>query len=223
VTIRNQEATDSTHIVITDDEAMALAAMRGLSWPTVLPTAQPEGEDALVAIVERGARSLYARQLSELGDPLDVRATLDVWADVICNDVATMSCFLGRGETFEFCGGISSAYFALSDDTWLTELTTDRGLHHLWSGDASTCKKSLRSTLSDTVEYGVAPGAQDLGAEFVCVVGSLTSMVDFRVAVARLGEIRTFSVASGRYEMAAQSSEVKKSIFAFLLSTDMDN
>ncbi len=177
-------------LLLTDDEVIAIAARSERTWPSATPTVRVDDEPSVRASVNRGIRSLYARQLflDNRGNLSPDIAEIDT---IITRENAILGSYLSSKDFTYDPRYASTAHYSVHDTQFVSEVTTPYGLHHIRSTSLSECHDMVGSLLLAAQEF--IAEEDDSGAKYLCAVGR--PMEDgTRLVAAREGETSAWQV-----------------------------
>jgi hypothetical protein len=185
-------------VMITDDEALALAARAGVSWPSVTPTIDVGDEAAVRAAVDRGARSLYVRELLGVGGQDRLAPRLEQLVEPLVAGRATLGSYLAGSDYTYVPRGLSVAHYERTPDEWVSEVIVTIGVHYLSTNTPAVCSATTRVLLGAIERDGLLPPSppEVTGAEFLCTAGP-PGAEPLRLVAVRRGEILALHRAGG--------------------------
>jgi hypothetical protein len=183
------EETGFRRVALTDDEVVALAARSDRLWPSALPTIDPSDDAAIEKAINRGARSLVARELLVTEGKEHLNAALAELIDPILSGRATIGTYVASRELEYLPSEFGTACYEAGDGTWVNEIVSGIGIHYLSSGRSSTCLGAIEEMVKRVVSSGY-PSINDEvpDSRVLCVVGP-PSQESVRLAMVEKGEI----------------------------------
>lgn len=178
-------------VLLTDDEVLALAAQRGLPWPTAIPTVDVRDEEAAHRAVVRGLRSLLVRSLAGEAVPGPSLAPL---IEPVLGGSGVLAAYAADRDLTLVPTVVSTAHYAddglLSSGRCITEVVAPSGIHQLSRSTMEAAQKSTVRLLNIALKSEALEEDPDSGTlACVCAVGPASEEL-LRMAVARRGEIR---------------------------------
>lgn len=211
----------SDHVLLTDDEVVALAAGRSDAWPGGLPTIDANSREELVAAAFRGSRSLLVRRTGAIGGPDPVVESI---ADSVLGALGRVVVYLGNQEFRRASWGLSSLHHCTGDG-WLLETISPVGIHSLGLRPVEEHRAYLAALLRGAIdagpdqEVGASSGAE---SEWLCMLGE--GPARSVLAVARRGVllIGDVDVVEGwpRVSKSLEPSNPKTAIGRLVASVD---
>jgi hypothetical protein len=180
-------------VVLTDDEAVALAVRRQAPWPGGLPTI--EATEATVADAAfRGDRSLFVRGLQ------DDAALVDV-VDALLAASRRLIVYLGDEEFRRASWGYASAHYVATGD-WVFETVTPVGIHKLLRQPSEDHQAYVRALLDGAMSAGPpVDETQDDRPSWLCAIAE--SNEGGALVAARRDEVVCGPVATNSGPLAA--------------------
>lgn len=124
-------------LLLTDDEVLAVSARLDAPWRTWIPTVEVGIEQAVLAAVARGSRSLYVRGLLDADSDLVSHSVVGLLQAIGDRPVALAA--LACDEAGDVIEGTPSQYFfgSAGDPTWVCDSISAGGVHTIdWSSSA---------------------------------------------------------------------------------------
>jgi hypothetical protein len=147
---------------ISDDEAVAIAAHRGASWPAALATVDSSSPVELAAAMARGTRSLVMRGLAQ---PAEGRLALDEPLEALARAVSS-----GRplhvypaaaGSPGSAVGGVVYVYPPTADGQYPVDIVHGYGIHDLSVLARDDVLKVLSSMVTSAFTGGASATPED--------------------------------------------------------------
>jgi hypothetical protein len=165
---------DPVRILLTDDEALAIAVHRGKSWPSALPTLLTEDPELLLSAVKRGVRSLAVRNLYGLnGRDEFCDSLMTMCQPLLAQEGPILATFVADREFRYLTGFVTIAFYAAPDEQWLSEVTSPLGTHSLRLRDVESCKAAV-DTLLDSEVHSLSGSKTESPTEqgsYFCAIG----------------------------------------------------
>lgn len=165
---------ETSVLVLTDDEILAVGIRLGRPWPTLLPTVDLGDDAGVLEAFRRGIRSLIARRLMTENEDRTVDGRLTRLVADVAGSPLWWGTYLCDADLLLVRQEMTVSQFHKSADRWVTEVTTEAGLHYLQYSDTKDCLKAT-SALHDEGFAGrpLSPAGAD-GADdglSVCTAG----------------------------------------------------
>jgi hypothetical protein len=142
-------------LALTDDEVVALAVRSGTPWPAAVPTVNRLSKAAVETAVNRGVRSLMARQLLGVGGADETAEILGALVRQVSVGNARLGAYFGDSR-FAYCPStLAWAYYAGPGGAWLTETVTPLGIHYLVPGFPGVALEEVRALVAEVYIHGV--------------------------------------------------------------------
>lgn len=146
------EGEDRVTVRLTDDEVVALAVDGGGTWPAPLPTINESEADQLIIAVQRGRRSIAARNGVFVGADGSAIPLAEVRGMIHegCGTLPRLIAYLASPETPDTLGGLCLSVFPTEDaDARMVVFTTPDGLNEISISSASQVRDLVRALVAD--------------------------------------------------------------------------
>lgn len=175
---------DSTDLVLTDDELVAIAADGASFWPGPLPTVDIEDVESLTAAALRGQRSLFVRGLlTEVGA---LEGDVARVVAPIAGRMDSYTVYLADAQFQRASWGFATTHYATSAG-WVVEEVSAPGVHRFVRATTTENRDYFRILLATAVEAG--PESADPDAPvWLCIAAADADGAT--VAAAHRDEIR---------------------------------
>lgn len=179
-------------LLLTDDEAVALASRGPHPWTGGIPTVEGTVE-ALEAAVFRGNRSLYVRGLlNEQGTP---SSEINAVVGPLLAAPGRVIVYLGDANCRRDSWGMASAIHVVGDQ-WVFETVSPVGVHQLHFLEQQDHLEYLRAVLKAAVDAGPDHGSdRTQSSMFLCALAERGETA--LLACAKKGEVRIGAVRPG--------------------------
>jgi hypothetical protein len=189
-------------VALTDDEVLALAARSNRSWPSALPTVDLLDEAAIEAAINRGARSLVARELLVAEGDEHVIGALAELIDPILAGRAIIGTYVANRELKYLPREFGTACYEAGDGIWVNEVVSGIGIHYLSSSDSSTCLGAIEEMVTRVVSSGYPRvDGEESDSRVLCVVGPPSK------EFVRLATVEEKNITAMRMKMPSGSTE----------------
>jgi hypothetical protein len=182
-------------LVLTDDEAVALAVLIGRPWFTPLPTVDETAEQDLAAALDRGRRSLWVRELvGETGTPEGELAP--VVRTLVGGPLASFFLVDGAGHWVPD-GTTVYLYGHALDHIEMSHVVAAAGVHHFGPGSLAGSWPAMRDLASAVYAAGIrSPDGSPAETVSACL-GVRDSAGNFRMLQLQQGAASEYDVSSG--------------------------
>ena len=165
-------------LLLSDEEALALAATTTSFWPSPLPTIDLRSEEETLAAIGRGWRSLDIRGLLADGEPDPVALAIPLSA---CHGVVFARTFLAESGLSPSERGAFTSFIASSrGDDVIVNVASPTGVHAIGKVSLAEARVMFMAAASDVFEKGVGPpNARPLS---LCMIGAGSTAAGLSVA-----------------------------------------
>lgn len=163
-------------VLLTDDEAVAVALHQSATWPGPLPSIDDTDADALITAARRGIRSLGVRELATID--ADGTVALDdgllaLVRPLLVGDLELAS-FMARADLEPLTDGLTVLHHTTTDGsgeiTWVTHSVRPAGIHKLVRGNRGDAVELTRGLMAETFDKGVLDPANSIDASVMLLV-----------------------------------------------------
>lgn len=168
-------------MLISDDEAVALAIAAGSFWPSPLPTVDIEDDAELHRAAMRGRRSLMLRGLLTAdGDSSVISPEVLALSAPVAGAQKTVCLFLGD-ESLNSVGFDLYAFLypATADDAWRMESVGDGGIRSVEQVSASHARDLVTEAVGAALR--ATEGTADPSVRLVCAAANSGDVLAFRM------------------------------------------